>query len=126
MTIREAIEKTDKLCPSQYTEAEKIMWLSILDGIIHREIILSHEGVEPGTEAFDGYTEDDDIDTVLMVPYPYDEIYRWFLEMKIDEANGETVKYNAAAAKYNTLLETFADRYNATHMPISKGSRFFF
>ncbi|MBR5948259.1 MAG: hypothetical protein IKZ82_06370 [Clostridia bacterium] len=126
MTIREAITITDKLVPNQYTEAEKIMWLSMLDGLVHREVILTHVGAAPGTEAFKGYTEFTDIDTELLVPYPYDEIYRWFLEMKIDETNGEAVKYNAAAAKYNTLLETYADRYNVTHMPISKGSRFFF
>lgn len=126
MTIREAIETTDKLKPNQYTEAEKISWLSMLDGLVHREIVLTHGGVCPGTEDFAGYTEFADQDTVLLVPFPYDEVYRWFLEMKIDEANGETAKYNASAAKYNTVYEAYMDRYNKTHMPIATADRFFF
>ena len=98
----------------------------MLDGLVHREIILNHIGVTPGTEVFRGYTEEDDYDTELLVPYPYDEVYRWYLEMKIDEANGETVKANIATAKYNTLYETYMDYVNRTRMPLSFGHRFFF
>ena len=126
MTIREAIETTDKLLPNQYTEAEKIRWLSQLDGLVHREIVLSHRGVTPGTEAFRGYKEDDDYDTELLVPYPYDEVYRWWLETKIDESNGETVKANIAGQKYNAAYQTYQDYYNRTHMPLSYGPRFLF
>ena len=39
MTISEAITKIDALRPNMYTDAEKIGWLSKLDGMIYYEIL---------------------------------------------------------------------------------------
>ena len=48
MTIQEAINKIDTLKPNSYSNADKIAWLSNLDGIIKEEIIDTHEGGEMG------------------------------------------------------------------------------
>ena len=97
MTIREALETVDRLKPNQYGSADKLRWLSELDGAVYREILTQHEMDVP---AFAGYTPEADLDgTVLLIAWPYDEIYRWYLEMKIDDANGEMTKYNNSAAK---------------------------
>ena len=56
---------------------------------------------KPSEQTFKGYPETVDLDTKLRIPWPYDEIYRWYLEMKISDANGEMVRYNNAMAKYN-------------------------
>lgn len=134
MTIREAVSKFDKLHKNQYSQEEKISWLSQLDGIVHREIILSHIGagtvqddgsIEP-QEDFRGYDVDADVDTVLLVPFPYDEIYIYYLCMKVDENNNETLNYNVNAAKYNSALDAFSSWYTRTHMPLSLKNRFFF
>ena len=91
MTIREALETVDRLKPNQYGSADKLRWLSELDGAVYREILTQHEMDVP---AFAGYTPEADLDgTVLLIAWPYDEIYRWYLEMKIDDANGEMTKY---------------------------------
>ena len=42
MTIREAIELVDRLKPNQYGSADKLRWLSELDGIVYRDIICTH------------------------------------------------------------------------------------
>ena len=41
MTIREAIDRTDSLKPNQYSQADKLRWLSEMDGLIKQA--LSHQ-----------------------------------------------------------------------------------
>ena len=50
MTINEAISKVDALKVNTYGRKEKIDWLSTLDGIIKKEIIDFHEGVNKDEE----------------------------------------------------------------------------
>lgn len=124
MTIMEAISRIDILKPNSYTEKEKILWLSTLDGIIKKEIIDKHEGYE--AIPFSGYTGDSPTTTELLVPTPYDDIYLKWLEMQMDYTNGEYGKYNNSMAVYNAAYEAFAKYYTRNHMPLSKGNRFIF
>ena len=64
MTIREALETVDQLKPNQYGSADKLRWLSELDGIVHREILMAHETQVP---AFDGYAPETDLDGLQQV-----------------------------------------------------------
>lgn len=115
MTIREAIEVTDRLTPNQYGSADKLRWLSELDGTVWHEILSQHETDVP---AFRGYAPETDLDgTELLITWPYDGIYRWYLEMKINDANGETTRYNNAAAKYNMYYQAYQNAYNRAHLP---------
>ena len=43
MTIIEAINRIDDAKPNQYTQSDKVRWLSALDGIVHDEILAAHE-----------------------------------------------------------------------------------
>lgn len=124
MTILEAIHKVDTVKPNSYTQPEKIKWLSTLDGIIKTEIIDTHEGGEG--IVFDGYHDDTDLDTQLLVPAPYDDIYIRWLEARIDYANNEYNKYNNSATAYNTDFEAYARHYNMNHMPKHTIKRFIF
>ena len=106
MTIREAIEAVDRLTPNQYENIDKVRWLSELDGVIYLEIEKTHGSgnpvcepwvrtrdpldrewcgcvpqEKPSEQTFEGYPETVDLDTKLRIPWPYDEIYRWYLEM---------------------------------------------
>ena len=73
MTIIEAINKIDSLKPNTYSQPDKIKWLSNLEGVIKKEIIDTHEGAEDVN--FVGYDVDTPLDTVMIVPAPYDDIY---------------------------------------------------
>lgn len=141
MTIREAIEAVDRLTPNQYENIDKVRWLSELDGVVYLEIERTHASGNPVCEpwvrtrdpfdrewcgctqpvqeeqTFVGYQEAVDLDTPLRVPWPYDEIYRWYLEMKIADANGEMTRYNNAMAKYNAYYTAYQAFYNRTNMP---------
>ena len=99
MTILEAISRVDSVKPNSYSQTEKIAWLSRIDATIKNEIIDTHEGAENIT--FNGYDNDTDTNTELLVPAPYDEVYIRYLEMQIDYANNEYGKYNNSMVMYN-------------------------
>ena len=123
MTIIEAINRIDAVNPNNYTQPEKVAWLSTLDGVIKKEIIDTHEGSEEVT--FNGYHEDTPLDTVLLVPAPYDEVYLFWLQSKIDYWNGEMSKYNNSISMYNAAYANFEKAYNREHKPISNKLKFF-
>lgn len=123
MTIIEAISRIDTIKPNSYAQHEKVKWLSTLDGIIKAEIIDTHEGAENVT--FDGYNEDTALKTELLVPAPYDEVYLFWLESKIDYWNGEMGKYNNSVLMYNTAYSAYEKFYNRTHMALGKKFKLF-
>ena len=123
MTIIEAINRIDAVNPNNYSQPEKVAWLSTLDGVIKKEIIDTHEGAEAVT--FSGYNEQTPLDTVLLVPAPYDELYLFWLQSKIDYWNADMGKYNNSISMYNTAYSTFEKAYNREHKPISKKLKFF-
>lgn len=118
MTVLEAITELDNIKPNNYSQAQKIRWLSRLDGRITAEIINAHE--EGDGAAFAGY---DEVATgaVLLAPAPYDDLYLRWLEAQIDFANNEYAKYNNSAAAFNAAYAEFAGHYHRSHTP--KGTR---
>lgn len=123
MTLIEAINRIDILKPNGYRQNEKVKWLSVLDGIIKSNIIDTHEGAEKVT--FNGYDDNTDLTTELLVPAPYDIIYLRWLESQIDYANGEYSRYNNVVQAYNDAYAEFDRHYNRTHMPLGKKFKFF-
>ena len=124
MTIAEVISKVDALKPNTYEPEDKIGWLSTLDHRVKSQIIDAHECNEH--IIFFGYDSLNDMDTELLVPAPYDEMYLRWLEAMIDYHNSEDDRYNNAIILFNNAYEGYKKHYTRTHMPISKGKRFTF
>lgn len=124
MTIIEAINRLDDLTFNTYSQNDKVAWLSTLDSSVKQQIIDTHEGAD--AISFSGYTDDTPLETVLLVPAPYDEVYLRWMEAQIHYHNGEYGKYNNAIIMYNTAFETYQSYYNRTHMPVQHGRRFLF
>lgn len=124
MTIQEAINRTDALKYNTYSNEDKIAWLSRLDAMVKRLILDTHEGTD--NVSFAGYDSQTELDTVLLVPSPYDEIYILWLQAQIDLNNGEYDKYNASITLFNTEYEAYENYINRTCMPKSVGGRFRF
>lgn len=124
MTINEAITQIDNLKNNTYTTEDKIGWLSRVDAMIKKNIIDTHEGNE--IIEFDGYNEETDINTVLLVPEPFDELYIRFLEAQIDYSNSEYAKYNNSIIMFNSSYEAYAAYYNRNNKPKKQGNRFLF
>lgn len=129
MTILECITRVDSVKPNAYTVEEKVRWLSYLDASIKAQIIDTHEEEIVAVEETENEeTENneevkglpyscDRLTDELLVPFPYDELYMAYLKAKIDEENGETVRYNNTASTFNVLLSEYARAYNREHMP---------
>lgn len=120
MTISEAIDLIDLMVPNQYSDEDKIAWLSDLDLQIYHELHLTHEGNVVG--GFVGYPINVDRNTELLVPAPYaQDIYLHHLQAKIAFQNREIGDFNAAATLFNAVYQRYENRYHATHMPLSSG-----
>lgn len=124
MTIIEAISLADTLKPNGFNQIDKIRWLSNLDGIIKRSIIDTHEGGED--TLFSDYNENTPLDTVLLVPAPFEDIYIKWLEAQIDYHNNEYARYNVSATAYNTLYHEYTKHYKERHLPKMRATRFLF
>ncbi len=114
MTFMEAVNRVDAVKPNAYEQEEKLRWLSVLDGIVKKEIVDTHEG--EGKEL--GET---DADRELLAPHPYDGMYIHWLEAQIDYANGEYGKYNSSMAMFRAVYEAYEKYYHRSHLPIAKG-----
>ena len=124
MTIAEVISKVDALKPNTYAPEDKVEWLSTLDARVKSQIIDAHECCVP--IFLYGYDSLIDMDTELLVPPPYDEMYLRWLEAMIDYHNSEDDRYNNDIILFNNAYEGYKKHYTRTHMPISRGKRFTF
>ena len=123
MKIIEAINRIDSLKHNTYSNNEKLAWLSRMDSMVKRLIIDTHEDGEDIT--FTGYDDRTDLNTELLVPAPFDEIYLRWLEAQIDYTNGEYDKYNNAILMYQAAYDGYANYYNRNHMPKGQKMKFF-
>ena len=76
-------------------------------------------GKDAAPDAFGGYDQATNPDTVLLAPPPYDEIYRFFLEMHIDLVNQEYDRYNNSAALYAASWGRLSRMWHREHRPLS-------
>jgi hypothetical protein len=123
MKLREAIERIDSLKHNTFTQGEKVEWLNRLDGLVKTQIIDTHEGAEE--VEFSGYSERENMETELLVPAPYDDVYMRWLEAQIDYYNGEIARYNNSMAMYQAAFDDYERFYNRTHMPIGIKNKYF-
>ena len=122
MTIGEAIDRIDSLKHNIFTLAEKIAWLSRLDGLVKQEILDTCEGE---SVPFAGYDAQTDRNTPLLVGAPHDELYLRYLEAQMDYANGEIDRYNNAIAMFQASFDRFSNHYRRSHMPKKTAFRYF-
>ena len=108
MTVKEVLDKLNRMKPNTVDNKDKYDWLNELDGIIHERI---YSRAADYTEVFTPYEYDVDNDRETLIPIPYTEIYLHFLSAKIDADNGEFISYN------NNMYNDFAAYYRRNHMP---------
>lgn len=122
MTVQEAITQADALCPNNFTTADKVRWLNEVDARIDKEILRHYEDDDEYT-----YTEytTTDLTAELLAPIPYDLLYVYYLQSKINYAYSETDRYNNSSAMYNQAYREFANYFNSTHKAKQHKLRFF-
>lgn len=123
MKIIEAIHQLDDKKPNTYSQEDKVKWLSALDLMVSRNVIETHF-VPEDYEPFEGYTIDTSLETELIVPAPYDEMYITWLESKVDYYNGEYAHYNNSILHFNETFGAFSNDYNRHHRPLPTKARY--
>ena len=123
MKIIEAISQIDSLKPNTYSTRQKVLWLSQLEAIVKRQVIDEHEGSD--LVEFNGYDENTDVNTVLIMPAPFDISYIYWLEAQIHYANEDIDMYNAAIQMFNTSFSEYKADYKRHHTA-KGGGRFRF
>lgn len=114
MNINEVLSEVNECKPNQYGDKTMIGWLSVLEGKIVDEVFNTHEGEHI---EFAGYTEND-INTELLVPDTYADVYRYYIYAMIDFHNGEYTRYAASMTVFNNAMQDFKNYYNRTHKPL--------
>ena len=115
MTIEQAIRQADEQRPNVFMGAPKVRWISELEGRIINELLKNRQ--EYRDIDFPEYSEDTPLDTVLLVPDPYSDIYVYWLFMKTDYTNNETDRFNNDAVMYNTAYLAYVNYINRTTTP---------
>ena len=119
ITIAEAVERIDLHRANTIPREEKVAWLNELDRAAWVEIFTTHMGLPPESR-FDGYDQDTDPGTLLLIPEPYADVYKHWMASKIAQVTGESGKYAQDAALYNAAYQAFGDAWRRTHMPIKR------
>lgn len=112
-TIRDVIGQVDALKPNAFEKKQKVRWLALLDGKLAADVFLMDIGDISKFE----YKFPECLDHQLLVSYPHDDIYEYWLMAQIDMANGEYDKYNNAMAMYNASLDAFTAWFAQTYDP---------
>lgn len=118
MTIQAAIDLIDGLKPNMFSDQQKVAWLSELDGMIWREVINTHEGYPAGIDFVD-YDQDTEMDTVLLAPEPYSDLYKHWLASRMDVSNRDNNEYTKDMVLFNNAWQTLCNYWNRAYMPIS-------
>ena len=117
MTIQQVLDITDKMLPNFMDRKLKLHFLTQIEQLIVKEIIMKHVHTKE-QEQLPVYGEDTDPGTELLIPEPYSDLYYYYLMSKIDEQNLEFDKFNAHRTMFENLYGTMSDWYTREHMPL--------
>ena len=121
MTLREAITAADALINNEFTDEEKICFISELDGLVFRNIIEPHEGGQAHFVPYDATTPPE---TELLIGDPYATAYVLWIQSKADYFYGEAERYNNSAARFLDAYNAFSADYNQRHRSKKKRLKF--
>lgn len=143
MKIGEAIKKADELYRNTYTEEQKTEWLAEFDEKILREEYATHEElcdlattdwikfimskfaplyIELGIDIPDAEDIKVTLETELLIPMQYQEIYVLYLLYKMCFYSAEYERANNYAAEYIGLYNSFRNYINRKYMPLTKAT----
>ena len=112
MTLKEAIDRFDRLYPNALDYDAKRKMLSDFDGRLFSEVLVHYQGMPL---IFIGYGPDADPDTELLAEFPFDDLYIKLLCAENDAVNGDTARYNNDAALFNASYAHYADYVTRTY-----------
>ena len=121
MTAAQIIQRFNDDRKNTFADDRKLAWLEDIERQIVDETILTHELPEALKDVdWSTYFDTFGMDTEMLVPPPWDELYIHFLDRKIAWSQREKVTMNMATTEFNDALISYNGWYNRTHMPLRK------
>lgn len=114
MKIKEVLEKVNFNRPNAFGKPLKVMWLSELDAQLAAEVFM----MSPEDQQQFRYSPVGDMQTELLVNFPYDRMYVMYLIAKIDQLNGEYSNYLNSAAIFNDAYSDFVIYFASNYEPV--------
>ncbi|HNX63078.1 MAG TPA: hypothetical protein PKN45_10580 [Candidatus Limiplasma sp.] len=118
MTIGKLLAQFQDMNPSQYNQTVLIGWLSEVDGQISNTIHRDRDGMKTIAEP---YTIDTSLDTPLLVPFPFDQIYMYWLSAMVDKSNQEFDRYGNEMQLFNSYYNAYAANVANNHVFLKSG-----
>lgn len=110
MTLREAIERADRIKPNDISIQAKVEWLNEAEGLVQTEVLLT------AAEEIIFYSPEE-LDYELLVEPPHDKLYPAYLEAKIDFANGEYSRYANSQTMFTSHFREFERWFADVYRP---------
>lgn len=111
MKLNQAISTFRRICPNQFADEELIAWISELDGQAMVEVFSARENAP---ENWKPYTMMD-MESDLLIPFPYDKIYLDWLKSKVDYWNDESMSYSDSYSAFNNAYLAFGDYWRRSN-----------
>ena len=118
MKLSEVLARVKQIKPNQYDDAMLTAWVSELDGQLHDSLMVDRTNAPTLTAPYNHLTAPE---TVLLVSFPYESIYLFWVMAMIDYSNKEYDLYNNNMAMYNKAHDAFAAFYAKDHPQVSTG-----
>lgn len=119
MTAASIIEQYNSERPNSVDTDQKLSLLLKCEKTVADVIIRRHKG-GPTDEDLDLHLNIFDLNSDMLVPEPYDDLYIYYLDQRIALNQNDTRRYNAAATLYNNAFLAYQQKYNREHLPISE------
>jgi len=140
MTVAGIIQQYNAERPNSIDDELKVGWLRKVEQMIISEVITQHEHDLNDTSKMSMSVSGSTLfiqnagdltehiasfgmDTELLVPEPYDDLYLYYLDQRIAYNNNDTRRYNAAATQYNNALLTYQQYFNRSYTAITAKKR---
>lgn len=107
MTVQEIIDRVDRVKSNAYTNDDKLMWLNEVEGRVQTEIFLLR---------IDEVKQIGSVMDELLVPFPYDMLYDFYLQAMVDFHNREYNEYANTSELFNQKWNDF-ELWYTTHYP---------
>lgn len=142
MTVAGLIEQYNTERPNQTPDDQKVAWLKKCEQMIINETLISHEHdlesektinlrvsgstlIIESAGSFQQHIDGFDMDTTLLVPEPYDDLYIYYLDQRIAYNANDKMRYNAAKTQYNNALLTYQQYCNRSYITKKTPKRLF-
>lgn len=139
MTVAGLIEQYNFERPNHIQDEIKVNWLKKCERMLINEVFLMHEHpleaestvnlrvsgstlIVASAGTFEEHIDTFDMDTVLIAPEPYDDLYMYFLDQRIAFNQNDTKRYNVAVDKYNEALLQYQQYFNRMYPTVKRKS----